>query len=267
VDDDVRCRCDPSWRGRRRNPVTRKAEWQTPVTKHRSEVLSWLAGTGKGAAHLQQQVERGRTFESIGDEWLAGVEAGIIGRRKGRGRAYSATTIVDYRRAYFGFLRPEFGPMVAEEIGELEWQMWTDRLSREALSRSRIATHVAVGSAIYAWAMTPTRRYATRNPLRLIELPPNDERPRLRVAFAAEADRLLAALEPEDAVPYAIAFFAGTSPLRDTSACVARRPRRPEHREPPECQAREKRGGHGASTADGRAAKCDPPGGMAPGGP
>ena len=32
----------PSWRGRRRNPVTGKAEWQQPVTKDRNEVLAWL---------------------------------------------------------------------------------------------------------------------------------------------------------------------------------------------------------------------------------
>ena len=50
---------------------------------------------------------------------------------------------------------------------------------------------------------------ASRNPLRLVELPPNDEKPRLRVAFAPEAEKLLGALEPEDAVPYAMALYAG----------------------------------------------------------
>jgi integrase len=39
--------------------------------------------------------------------------------------------------------------------------------------------------------------------------PPNDEKPRLRVAFALEAAQLLEALAPKDAVPYAIAFYAG----------------------------------------------------------
>ena len=33
--------------------------------------------------------------------------------------------------------------MVADEISELEWQMWVDRLSREGLSRSRIAGHAS----------------------------------------------------------------------------------------------------------------------------
>jgi integrase len=207
--DDGRCRCEPSWRGRRRHPVTGKPEWQQPVTKDRSEVLSWLAASHKGAAYVREKARAARTFESIGDEWLAGVAAGRIGRRKGRGKPYSDTTIAGYRTSYRNFLRPEFGPMVADEIGEIEWQMWVDRLSREGLSRSRIASHVAVAAAIYAWATAVSRRYATRNPLRLVELPPNDETPRLRVAFAAEAEQLLAALEPEDAVPYAIAFYAG----------------------------------------------------------
>jgi hypothetical protein len=38
ADDDAGCRCQPSWRGRRRNPVSGEAEWQKPVTKDRSEV-------------------------------------------------------------------------------------------------------------------------------------------------------------------------------------------------------------------------------------
>jgi integrase len=207
--EDGRCRCEPSWRGRRRNPATGKPEWQQPVTKDRSEVLSWLSAGKKGADHIREKARAERSFESLGDEWLTSVEAGRIGRRRGRGKPYSDTTVADYRRAYRNFLCPEFDPMVADEIGEIEWQMWVDRLSREGRSRSRIASHVAVASAIYAWAIAPSRRYATRNPLRLVELPPNDEKPRLRVAFAPEAKKLLAALAPEDAVPYAIAFYAG----------------------------------------------------------
>ena len=90
---------------------------------------------------------------------------------------------------------------------------WIDELAREGLSRSTIAKHVSVASAIYAWASAPSRP-VTRNPLRLVELPPNDEKPRLRVAFAPEAAALLAALEPED-----------RSPTRSpsTPACAARR--------------------------------------------
>lgn len=208
-DEDARCSCAPSWRGRRWNPVNHRSEWQKPVTKNRSEVLSWLGAGKKGASHLRERASAGRTFESIGDECIAGVAIGRIGRRKGRGKPYTQSTVRDYTRSYRNFIRPEFGPMPADDIGEVEWQMWIDELSREGLTRSRISTHVAVASAIYAWALVPSRWYATSNPLRLVELPPNDEKPRLRVAFALEAARLLEALAPKDAVPYAIAFYAG----------------------------------------------------------
>src|SRR3954462_3646555 len=82
-------------------------------------------------------------------------------------------------------------------------------LAREGLSRSTIAKHISVASDIYAWAAAPSRRLVPRNPLRLVELPPNDEKPGLRVALAPEAAALLAALEPIDRLPYAIAFYAG----------------------------------------------------------
>jgi integrase len=205
----ARCRCEPSWRGRRRNAATGKPEWQKPVTKDRNEALSWLGANDKAAAFVREQASKARPFEELGREWLAGVEAGRISRRRGRGQPYSDPTIADYRRSYRNVLELEFGPMVADEIGEVEWQMFVDRLASEGLSRSRIASHLAVASAIYSWALTPSRRFVSRNPLRLVELPPNNEKPRLRVAFAPEAAQLLAALEPADAVPYAVAFYAG----------------------------------------------------------
>jgi Phage integrase family len=47
---------------------------------------------------------------------------------------------------------PEFGARAAGEIEDREWQTWVDRLSREGLSRSRIADHPAVARAICGWA-------------------------------------------------------------------------------------------------------------------
>jgi hypothetical protein len=50
----------------------------------RSDVLSWLGAGKKGASHLRERASAGRTSESIGDEWIAGVAPGPIGRRKVR---------------------------------------------------------------------------------------------------------------------------------------------------------------------------------------
>jgi integrase len=206
---DARCRCQPSWRGRRRNAVTGRSEWQRPVVKDRAEVLAWLSATHKGADHLSDLAEHGPTFEAVGDEWLDGVERGQIGRRRGRSKPYSSTTIEAMRRSWKHRLRPEFGPRFADDITEVIWQRWIDELAREGLSRSTIAKHVAVASGIYAWASAPSRRLTQRNPLRLVELPPNDEKRRMRVALAREAESLLAALELPDRVPDAIAVYAG----------------------------------------------------------
>ena len=57
---------------------------------------------------------------------------------------------------------PEFGARPASEIDDREWQTWVDRLSREGLSRSRIANHLAVARAIYGWANTPNQTMPKR---------------------------------------------------------------------------------------------------------
>jgi integrase len=207
--DTARCRCRPSFRGRRWNPGTAKAVW-SGTFRERSEVLSWLAAESKGRAAVQARQEAGPSFGQLAEEWLDGVRSGSIGRRKGGGATtYSDTTLDGYVRSLKYVLGPEFGARPAGDIDDREWQLWVDRLSREGLSRSRIANHLAVARAIYAWATRPTRRLLERNPLLGVELPQNDERPRTRVADAEEAVALLATLSAPDAVPYALAFYAG----------------------------------------------------------
>ena len=90
------------------------------MTKDRNEVLSWLGANEKAAAFVREQASKARQFEELGREWLAGLEAGPISRRRGRGQPYSDTTIAGDRRSYRNVLEPEFGPTVADEIGEVE---------------------------------------------------------------------------------------------------------------------------------------------------
>src|SRR5215207_7775044 len=208
TDPEARCRCKPSWRGRGRDPGTGKQVW-SKARKDRGEVLVWLGSRRKGADHLAELADRGPTLGALGEEWLDGVERGRIGRRRGKGKPYSDTTIARVRRRWQYKVRPEFGDRFVGELTEIDWQRWIDQLTRQGLSRSSIAQLVSLASGIYAWAAAPSRRLVQRNPLRLVELPPNDEKPRMRVALAPEAAALLAALEPEDRLPYAIAFYAG----------------------------------------------------------
>src|SRR3954471_5093607 len=142
-DPTARCRCSPSWRGRPRPPVTGKPERQNPVFKHRAEVLAWLAAADAGSEHLRELAARGPTFENLAEQWLDGVEQGRIGRRRGRGKPYSETTILAMGRSLKYHVLPVFGAMHAAEISELDWQAWIDQLARKGLARSTIAKHIS----------------------------------------------------------------------------------------------------------------------------
>jgi integrase len=200
--DGPRCRCTPSYRGRRRD-----LGW-SPTFATKPEAETWKAQGAKSAPDQPARKADGPKLKLLAAEWLAGAEAGTIAKRRGRD-AYSDTTLIDYRNSLTNYVLPKWGERAAGTVETHEWQAWVDGLSREGLSRSRIVTHLAVVRAIYGWASRPSRKLVASDPTRGIEMPPNREVPRLRVAHAPEAVELLAALSEQDAVPYAIAFYTG----------------------------------------------------------
>jgi integrase len=192
--------------------------------RDQASALTALGAMKQGTAAVRARAADGRTFGSLAREWMAGVEAGTIQRRRrGQPRPYSSTTIPGYRRDLLGGFprrdgsRPigvleEFHGRVANEITESEWQEFFDDLRDRGLSYSRLGNVKAVASSIYEYASYRTRRNSTgvaSNPLRDIDLGANTGRRRERVASADEATALLVALAPEDQVPYGIALYAG----------------------------------------------------------
>jgi integrase len=201
---DARCRCTPSYRARKRG-----LGW-SPTFKGRDQAIEWKASAAVRALDTPPDTTETATFGALAREWWAGVESGAIGKRKGRkGDGYSATTLAGYKRSLFGTLLPTFEDEPAAALDERRWQAWVDKQAHKGLSRSRIANQLAVVSAIYGWGSRSTRKLVPRNPTVAVELPPNDEKPRERVATAEEAARLLAALDSDDRVPYGLAFYAG----------------------------------------------------------
>ena len=121
----------------------------------------------------------GPTFSALADEWLDGVRSGAVGRRRGqKGIGYSPTTLEGYERSLRYVLAARVRRPARRRDRRLEWQTWVDRLSREGLSRSRIANHLAVARAIYGWACSPDPPPRRTESAAGIELPPNDEKPR-----------------------------------------------------------------------------------------
>ena len=205
---EARCRCEPAYRASRRHPVTGKviSSGSYPDV---NEALTWLAGAGQRAEPLlRERAAAGPTFGALAEQWWQGVEQGHIGKRRGQ-HGYAESTLRGYDRSLRHVLLPEFGARAAGEVSAREWQLFVDRLAREGLSRSRIANHLAVVRAIYAWACRPTRRLVPENRTIGVELPPVDEVARDRAATAEEAEALLYPLAPQDRVPFALAFYAG----------------------------------------------------------
>ena len=205
---DARCRCEPAYRASRRHPISGRVV-SSGSYPDVNEALSWLAGAGEKAQPLlRERAAAGPTFGALAEQWWEGVEHGRIGKRRGQ-RAYAESTLKGYDRSLRHVLLPGFGARPAGEVGAREWQLFVDRLAREGLSRSRIANHLAVVRAIYAWASRPTRRLVAENKTIGVELPPVDEIARDRAATAEEAEALLEPLSPQDRVPFALAFYAG----------------------------------------------------------
>lgn len=198
----ARCRCKPSYRARRRD-----LGW-SPTFKAKEQAAEWKSSAAARASVEAQRA--GTTFGELARAWWDGIESGSVGKRKGRkGDGYSETTLKGYERTLFKVLLPKFEHEDAATLDERHWQAWVDERAKSGLSRSRIANQLAVVSAIYGWGSRATRRFVPSNPTRAVELPPNDERPRERVATAAEAAELLSVLPSDVRVPYALAFYGG----------------------------------------------------------
>lgn len=102
-----------------------------------------MEGVRRGAVGCHAGAEAAPTFGEVAREWWDGVENGAVGRRKRRkGLGYSETTLAGYRRSLFNTLLPAFEDEALADLDERRWQTWVDKLSRDGLSRSRIAKHL-----------------------------------------------------------------------------------------------------------------------------
>jgi hypothetical protein len=89
--ETARCRCQPSFRGRRWDPGQPAMVWSDTLRRAASS-SSGLRPTSNGADALAERVAAGPSFSSLADEWLDGVRSGAVGRRRGRsGIGYSPT--------------------------------------------------------------------------------------------------------------------------------------------------------------------------------
>ena len=142
------------------------------------------------------------------------------------GRRYKQLGLGGHRRVSAKARVPKLGARRLTDIRRSDIQRLVDDLT-PSLSGSRVRSVVNAIRSLYRWAQE--RELVAHDPAALVRLPAINATPRDRVATPPEFAALLAALEIEDALPYALAGYAmGRTSTDPAPALARRRPRASE---------------------------------------
>ena len=198
----ARCNCKPSFYG---------VVWDR---KRKRQVKTQRLPTPKAArnarSNLLERLERGELPDTAGISLKDARTRFIASAREGRalnkhGRRYKPRAIDDIKEVLKVHVEKRLGSKRISTIRRGHVQSLVDALAPE-LSGSRVRSIVNALRSLYRWAQD--RELASHDPAALVRLPAMDATPIERVASPAEFARLLAALEPRDALPYALAGYA-----------------------------------------------------------
>jgi integrase len=196
-----RCSCKPSFYGvawdkeAGRNQKTRYRQRVTEARNLRDD--------------LTQKIRNGEIVEPGGltvaeahESFVAAARGGIALNKKGR--PYKPNAVVDLDGCLSKLPQAIRGADVwALRRGQI--QRAVDEFHRAGLSGSRIRSIVNALRSLYRWA--EDRELVTRDPAAEIRLPAYEPAGSVRVASPAEFAKLLAAIETEDAVPFALGAY------------------------------------------------------------
>src|SRR3954447_14889916 len=196
------CNCTPSYygvvwdRAARKQRRTRRFRGVTEARNARKDLVDALSrGTALDVA--------GPRLSHARDEFVAAARDGIALNKWGRRYRTTAWKDLDgsLRRVPDELARPRLGDIARGDVQRL-----VDDMARAGASGSRIRSVVNALRSLYRWAQD--RDLVRHDPAANVRLPAMDATPRDRVATPAEFAQLLAALKPEDALPWALAGYA-----------------------------------------------------------
>jgi integrase len=196
------CSCKPSYWGQ---------VWDGAAQKRRpTKFFDKPSEADHARADLRADLRAGRIPASESLPVRRGVELFLQAAERGvvlnkHGRRYKASALRDVRGALENHVVVELGARRMSDVRRGDVQRLVDRLVPK-MSGSRIRTVVNSIHTLYRWAQA--REIVYHDPAALVQLPAMNAKPRDRVATPAELEKLLDALEPADALPYAIAAYA-----------------------------------------------------------
>lgn len=195
------CDCSPTFYGR---------AWDAAAGKARKTAALPTPSAAKIArGELERELASGRVPSSDSMRVKAAVEAFLLAIESGRalnkhGRVYKPSAIRDLRGALENHVVDAFGSKRLRDVRRGDVQGLIDDLAGK--SGSRVRTVVNAIRSLYAWAQD--RELIDHDPAARVRLPAMNATPRDRVATVSELQTLLAALELDDALPFAIAAYA-----------------------------------------------------------
>lgn len=202
VEQDGTCNCSPSYWGR---------VWDRVDTKHRKTKMAHTIAEARSArTDLQATLRAGRVPASNSMRVSTAIEAYLAAIVAGRalnkhGRQYKPSAVRDLQGALERYVRPALGGKRLADVRRSDVQRLIDSITPEK-SGSRVRTVVNAIRSLYGWAQD--RELVDHDPASRVRLPAMNATPRDRVATVAEMQTLLDALDPADALPYAIAVYA-----------------------------------------------------------
>ncbi len=137
------------------------------------------------------------------EAYLAAIDAGRALNK--HGRQYKPSAIRDLQGALDRYVRPALGGKRLADVRRSDVQRLVDSMTPEK-SGSRVRTVVNAIRSLYGWAQD--RELVDHDPASRVRLPAMNATPRDRVATVTEMQTLLDALDPADALPYALAVYA-----------------------------------------------------------
>jgi integrase len=202
VDQGRACNCSPSYWGQ---------VWDRAASKPRkTKKLHSIAEARNARTDLEATLRAGmlptsstmRVAKAI-EAYLSAIEAGKALNK--HGRPYKPSAIRDLQGALEGYVQPALGGRQLTDVRRGDVQRLIDSMTPEK-SGSRVRTVVNAVRSLYAWAQD--RELVDHDPASRVRLPAMNATPRDRVATVAEMQVLLDALDPADALPYALAVYA-----------------------------------------------------------
>ncbi len=202
IESNRACNCSPSYWGQ----VWDRAAGKPRKTKR----LRTVAEARNARADLETTLRAGMLPSSSTMRLAKAVENYLDAIKSGRalnkhGRPYKPSAIRDIEGALVGYVEPELGARRIGDVRRGDVQRLIEKLTPEK-SGSRVRTIVNAIHSLYAWAQD--RELVDHDPASHVRLPAMNATPRDRVATPAEMQQLLDALDPADALPYALAVYA-----------------------------------------------------------